>query len=189
MTYQIIQPPFSLQFWDMPKEELKEYFAWFKAVIPERIEKLTEYIRQDPAYVNWKPDNSTSSLDALGEWLIGHLSLRKRTEAEMEAMRSDSPHSIEMPNYDLTDASYSLAFDAGVYFAQMLMAHHPSLSWTQEFKSRKSMDYGQPLLVPFGPVPLNPIGVSVSIAHGLADRSRPASRLREVYEEWSRRAP
>ena len=37
MKYQIIQPPFTLKFREMSKEELKEYYKWFMAVMPNRI--------------------------------------------------------------------------------------------------------------------------------------------------------
>jgi hypothetical protein len=93
-----------------------------------------------------------------------------------------------MPRNTLTEESYSIAFDVGIYLAKTLIARHPSLTWTQDFKSRRNVDFGQPLLTSFGPLQLNPIRVAVNIAQGLAHKRRPASRFREVYEEWSRRA-
>ena len=188
MSYQVVHPPFSLNFWEMPKEELRAYFAWLKASIPSRIDELTTFIRQDPAHAEWQPDYSASSLDALGTWLSTHLSVRERTDEELKAIGGRSKHPIDIPKDALTGESYSIAFDVGMYLAMTLIHHHPSLNWIQEFKSRKNIDFGQPLLASFGPVPLNPVRIAVNIAHGLARKERPPTRLREVYEEWSRRA-
>ncbi len=44
MKYQIIQPPFTLKFREMGKEELKEYYKWFMAVMPNRIAQLEKII-------------------------------------------------------------------------------------------------------------------------------------------------
>ncbi len=37
MTYELIQPPFTLKFRDMSRNELDDYLQWFLGVIPERI--------------------------------------------------------------------------------------------------------------------------------------------------------
>lgn len=188
MNYQAIQPPFSLDFWEMSKDELKAYFAWVMAIIPDRIHQLTAFIKDDPAFRNWESDNSESSIDILGEWMSAHVSVRERTDDELGALKDKSQYSIDPPKDVLTRESYSIGFDVGLYFAQTLIAHHPNLKWTQDFRSRKDMDFGQPLLTPFGPLQLNPIRIAINVAHGLARKQRPATRLREVYEEWSRRA-
>jgi hypothetical protein len=44
--YKIIQPPFALKFWEVPKKELTNYFRWFVEIIPERIDELGNTIRQ-----------------------------------------------------------------------------------------------------------------------------------------------
>jgi hypothetical protein len=85
---------------------------------------------------------------------------------------------------ELTNRTYSLAMDVGMYFSQVLIKNHPSLRWELPTHNKKFADYGQPVLVGFGRVPLNPIRIAVVLAHGIAAKKQ--ERLRELYDYWSR---
>ncbi|HUO13993.1 MAG TPA: hypothetical protein VMX38_03320 [Verrucomicrobiae bacterium] len=65
------------------------------------------------------------------------------------------------------------------------MCNHPSLKWGQVFGSEQFVDYGQPVLLGFGKVPFNPVGTMLTLAYGLADKSKDGRRLREIYDIWS----
>jgi hypothetical protein len=188
MSYQILQPPFPLRFDEMPTKEIKDYFSWFKSIVAERVVELTAYVRQDPISRNWEPDYSTSSLEALGDWFSRHVSTRERTQAEMDELKGGFSHPIDIPNYDLTNESFSLGFDVGVYLGLALMKKHPSLSWDLNLKNKKFVDYGQPLIVGFGATPLNPVRIGINLAYGLASKKNSGGRLREIYDVWSARA-
>jgi hypothetical protein len=188
MSYQIIQPPFTLRFTEMSQGELKEYFAWFQSVLPSRVDELTAYIQEDPASKDWEPDYSAASLSTLGEWLARHVSTRDRTQEEMDEIKARFNNPIDIPSHDLTNESYSLGFDAGIYFGLTLLKNHPSLAWDQDLKNKKFADYGQPIIVGFGTVPVNPVRIGLNFAYGFASKKSPSTRVREVYETWSARA-
>ena len=75
--------------------------------------------------------------------------------------------------------------DIGMYVSQVFLKNHPLLKWHQPFGS---IDYGQPVLVPFhsGKVPLNPVGIGVGQAYGLLKGTRKGKGLREIYDLWSK---
>ncbi len=86
----------------------------------------------------------------------------------------------------LTNRTFSLAFDIGMYFSQVLMKNNPSLKWEQRLGNKRDADYGQPCLVGFGPVSLNAVrNAGTVFVHGLADATHPGKRLREVYDHWA----
>lgn len=185
MSYHIIQPPFTLRFTEMTRGELKEYFAWFQSVLQTRIDELATYVQEDPASKDWKPAYSPTSLEALGDWLARHVSTRKRTQEEKDEIEARLSHFIAIPNHDLTNESYSLGFDVGIYFGLTLLKNHPTLQWDQNLKNKKFADYGQPIIVGFGAVPLNPVRIGLNFAYGFSSKKISSRRIHEVYEAWS----
>ena len=79
MKYQIIQPPFTLKFREMSKEELKEYYKWFMAVMPNRIAQLEKIINATYKYEEWRADYTKESLCDLGNWFKEEVKTRERT--------------------------------------------------------------------------------------------------------------
>lgn len=186
MPYEIIQPPFTLKFDEMSKKELKDYFKWFQDVLPERINVLTQSVKETSGFETWRPDQSVTSLERLGEWFATQVQVRLRTEEERQEIASRSRFPIDIPNEELTNRTFSLAMDIGMYLSQVFLKNHPSLQWEQPFGSKKFVDYGQPVLVGFeGNVPLNPVRIMVTLAYALADQTRTGNRLRELYDYWS----
>lgn len=187
MPYDNIQPPFTLKFWDMSKSELREYFKWFMNVLPSRIAELARAVTETPGLEHWKPDNTPESLSTLGEWFATQVDTRKRTSEELADLQSSSPFPIEFSDRQLTIRTFSLAVDIGMYFSQVMLANHPSLHWNQPSGSKNFVDYGQPVLVWFGPVELNPIQIMITLAYGLSDGTYGGGRLRALYDIWSKK--
>jgi hypothetical protein len=71
-----------------------------------------------------------------------------------------------------------------MYFAQVVLKNLSGTRWDQVFGSKAFVDYGQPVIVGFGKVPLNPVAILVTTAYGVS-RKRPA-RIRAIYDVWSR---
>jgi hypothetical protein len=188
MAYKIIAPPFTLRFREMSRRELREYRQWFPRVIPSRIEELASAVTGSAAFEAWQPDETLTSLDLLGDWFAKMVGMRPRTQKELQEIASRLPYAIEVPEEDLTNESFSFAMDIGMYFARVLLRAHPSLRWEQPLDDKRFADYGQPVLVGFGPVPLNPIRIAVTLAYGLAGGTQRGKRLRELYDYWSARA-
>jgi hypothetical protein len=185
MSYQIIQPPFTLKFEEMSKKELKEYFDWFHEIIPERIAELCEAVRQSPGYEDWSPDYSRESLSLLGNWFQAHVETQSRTPEETEELTSQTKWRFPVGNSELTNRTFSLAMDVGIYLSQVFLRNHPHLKWDQPLRAKKFIDYGQPVLVGFGPAPFNPVRMVVTLAYGFAKKKGNGARLLEIYDYWS----
>lgn len=185
MLYRTIQPPFTLKFAEMSRKELRAYFQWFMEQIPERIGELARAVTQVPGYEAWRPDRTPASLDALGQWLAEQVETRPRTPEEMQEIRSRLTFPIDIPSEDLTNRTFSLAMDTGMYLSQVFLQNHPSLRWDQPLGSRRCPEYGQPVVVEFRCGPLNPVGIVVTLCYGLARKTRTGQRLREVYQIWA----
>jgi hypothetical protein len=86
----------------------------------------------------------------------------------------------------LTDKTYSLAADVGMYFACVFMTTFLHLQWTLPLGSKNFVDYGQPVLAGFrGEMMLNPVRVATMVAWGAARKTAKPSQLRNTYEVWA----
>lgn len=186
MTYATIQPPFTLKFREMSKKELKDYFAWFQNILPQRLDELTNAVKQTPGFETWEVDFTPASLDRLGEWFVAQVETRPRSEEEIQEIRDRSSIPIEIPEEELTNRTFSLAMDIGMYFSQIFLKHHPALQWDQQFGNKKDADYGQPVLVGFSPMPFNPVRLLVTLAYGVVSKRKTGKSLRELYDIWTK---
>jgi len=186
MSYAIIQPPFTLKFREMSNKELKDYFDWFQKVLPQRLDELTRAMRQVSGFDGWQPDLTPASLDLLGDWFASQVGMRSRTHDEVEEIASRSVYPIEIPGEELTNRTFSLAMDIGMYLSQVFLKNHPGLRWEQPFGNKKFVDYGQPVLAGFGAVPFNPVRMLVTFAYGVASKKEGGQGLREIYDIWSK---
>jgi hypothetical protein len=162
MAYQIIQPPFTLRFSEMQKRDLQAYRLWLQDVLHRRIAELTSAVKATPGHEDWEPDETPGSLDALGRWF----------ESQVETQKEE-----------LTVRSWSLAMDIGLYFGRVILRNVGGTWWEQPLDNKKVADYGQPVIMGCGSVPLNPVRVLLGIAY-VVSANQPA-RLGELYETWA----
>jgi len=184
IAYQIIRPPFPLEFRERSKKDLETYWTWFHLVTSERIAELANAVKATPGYENWEPNGTPESLEALGQWFEGQVETRKKTAEEVEKAGAALTFPIDIPEVDLTDRTFSLAMDIGMYFGQVILKNQAGTQWDQPLQNKKFADYGQPVILGLGTVPLNPVRIAVTIAYGVS-RNKPAL-LRNVYETWAR---
>jgi hypothetical protein len=59
-------------------------------------------------------------------------------------------------------------------------------AWDQPLRNEKFSDYGQPVIMGFGSVPLNPVRIVVMLAYGIANKKQGGRRLRELYDTWAK---
>jgi hypothetical protein len=171
----------------MSKSELKDYFKWFLAIIPARIETLAQFVRMTPNFESWQPDLVPSSLVPLGLWLASQAKTRRRNEEEIEDMKRRLGSPIDPPDKEeLTERTFSLAMDVGMYLSQVFLKRHPTLRWEQPLTSKRFVDYGQPVLVEFSFGPLNPIRLVITLVYGFAAKSAHHGELGEIYDVWSK---
>jgi len=169
----------------MSKKELQEYFRWFLDMIPVRTNELAKAVRESPGFGIWQPDYSPVSLNMLGDWCANQIETRTRTHNELRNIKEGSAYPIEVPTEELTNRTISIAMDIGMYISQVFLRNHPSLRWAQQFGSKRSIDYAQPVLVEFNPGPFNPVQMMVSYAYGLASQKKTGEGLRNIYNIWS----
>jgi hypothetical protein len=186
VTYSVIQPPFTLKFQEMSKKELEAYRTWFHKMIPERIGILAAEIQATSGFESWHPDMSPESLDALGRWLEGQVETYQTGPADSGGAAEGLSTAAGLPEEELTNRTFSLAMDVGMYFSQVVINNLPGVQWEQPLKTKKFADYGQPVLIGIGPVPLNPIRIMVNTAYGISRKAHHGSRIRELYEIWSK---
>jgi hypothetical protein len=163
MTYQIIQPPFTLRFSEMQKRDLQAYRLWIQDVLHRRIAELTSAVKVTPGHEAWEPDETPGSLDALGRWFESQ---------------------VEMQREELTVRSWSLAMDIGLYFGRVVLRNVGGTWWDQPLDNKKVADYGQPVILGLGPVPLNPVRVMIVSAYTIA-KGEPAG-LHELFDAWAK---
>lgn len=185
MSYRIIQPPFTLKFREMKKEELKAYFEWFQGVLPKRLDELKGAVQRTPGFEEWQADLTPNSLDLLGEWFSAQVETRLRGRNEIQEIGDRSLFPVGIPEEDLTNRAFSISMDVGMYLSQVFLKNHSSLHWEQSFRNKKEVDYGQPVLVGFGAVPFNPVRMLVTLAYGLVNNQKSAKSLRDLYDCWA----
>ena len=185
-AYKIIEPPFTLKFREMTKKELKDYFQWFMGILPDRVDELSRAVHETPGFQSWQADTTSISLDLLGDWLASQVETRPRTDEEIREIKRRSKFPIDVPTLELTNKTFSLAMDVGMYISQVFLQNQPSLRWDQQFGNKRFVDYGQPVLIEFISAPFNPVGMMVTLSYGLASKSRTGRGLREIYEIWSK---
>jgi hypothetical protein len=88
MSYATIQPPFTLNLREMPKNELHRYFQWFMEALPERVNELAAAVKETRGFESWVPNYTPDSLDSLGEWFAGQVEARNRTQEEPQTRRA-----------------------------------------------------------------------------------------------------
>ena len=184
MAYETIQPPFSLNFREMTKGQFKDYFDWFQEILPQRLDGLEQAVKTTLGFEGWTPDFSPTSLDRLGEWFAEQVETRRRTDDEILKLEDRVSMPMEVSEEDLTNRTFSLAVDVGMYLTQVLLKSHPTLRWDQQFGNKKDVDYGQSVLVRFGPAPFNPVRLTVTLAYGIASEKKSGKGLRDLYDVW-----
>ena len=190
MEYDVIQPPFTLEFRTMSTEEATNYFNWFMGQIPIRIKVLEQAVQSTAGYEDWQADYTPASLEKLGQWFCEHVETRKRTEDEKEAIYSKAPEwfrSVEIEDWELTNRTFSLAIDIGMYLSCVLEKNVPGLKWELVRKPKNDVDFQQPVLVGTGKLVFNPVRMLVIYAYSLADNTRGPEGLKELFDTWQSR--
>jgi hypothetical protein len=75
--------------------------------------------------------------------------------------------------------------DIGMYFGQVVLKNLAGTRWDQSPKNPRFVDYGQPVIMGFGIVSLNPVRIAVTLAYAFAAQERLGERLRELFDVWS----
>lgn len=178
--------PTTTAFASMTKEDLGHFYQWFMTNLPYCMEELMQWVRSTRGFEGWNPDYSPESLDALGEWFSGKAKKRDLTQDEVEALKSKGAASVEIPSWDLTEDTKSLAVYVGMYYGQVALHNNPHIKWEQQLANKKMADFGQPVVAGPGVVPINPVRIANSFACGLIDGTKTGGNLRKAYDYWAK---
>ena len=187
MSYAVIQPPFSLTLFEMPKKELKAYRQWFFDVMESRVAELVKAVNETPRFKSWQADYTPESLEQLGEWFARQAETRPRTFEELQHLEGQLKFPIEVSKQELTNRTFSLAMDIGMYLGQVFKKNHPFLQWEQPTNNKRFIDHGQLVLMGFGKVPFNPVGMTTVLAYGFVDKTRNGQGLSKIYAIWEKK--
>jgi hypothetical protein len=180
--YNEIKLPVKGKFSESPKTELRDYYRWFHEVTPLRVAELAGTVQSSPGSAGWLPNHTPKSLNSLGDWFATQVQTRQRTPDERQEISSW----VGAPEWELTNRTFSVAIDTGMYLGTTLTRNHPSLRWDQPFGSKKYINYGQPVLVGFaGDVEMNPVQIVTTLAYALASNNM-SKNLRMLYDIWSK---
>ena len=117
------------------------------------------------------------------------MDVRSRTREEIAEIAARLTFPIDVPSEELTNRTFSLAMDTGMYFSQVVLKNLAGTKWDQPLRNPKFADYGQPVITGFGAVLLNPVRIFISTAYGVASKERGGGRsaraLRDMGEDAS----
>ena len=167
----------------MPTKEAKKYFEWLLGVQQSRIDNLELEVNNNPSFSNWNADYSPASLVNLGEWFATNIETRERTRTELASISSQLKREISFSAFELTDRTFSIAADIGLYLANVFIRNHPQINWSAPVSAKSSIDYRQPVLAGFNP-PMNPIRLMITQAYSLANGKANGKIVYEIYKIW-----
>jgi hypothetical protein len=123
--------------------------------------------------------------------MADHLSVRLKGEAEVAAERGRLPEWVrgQVQDWDFSDETYSLFFDIGSYFSEVLRHRHSELYWDFVRKPRRAVDYHRPVLDGFPDGgPLNSMRLMRVLARKILDGQVDAAveirRVLDYWEQW-----
>lgn len=189
IDYKLLSPPIPLDFQNRSKDELKTFYSWYIKAIPERMEQLLSCITSTNGYEDFVLDYSPESLGKLGEWFYSQIGTRQRTEKEKNEIYQESPEwfkQIPIEEWELTNQTFSLAIDIGMYFAKVLTNNNTTLEIKHCITGRKDyIGYGQPVITGFkNKMEFNPSHMMTTLAYGFASQKQKGNRLKELYDIW-----
>ncbi len=171
----------------MSRSELKNYKTWFLESIPGRVEELRSEVVRTAEFKSWLADCSVESLELLGEWFADQVEMRDTTAEEDQQIEQQLVFTIKLPDKELTNRSFSLAMDIGIYLAEVVRNNVAGAKWTQAAGNKKFADYGQMVIDGLaGPTPLNPVRIVVNLAYGIGRGHQDGARLFGLYKYWAK---
>jgi hypothetical protein len=164
---------------DWTNAEARRYFDWLMSEIPERVATLASFLELDLT----RPPEEV--LAAAGEQLVQLLPLTGVSTSGRTERSTLLGHNVETETGPLvTVIGYSFAADLGLVLATFLQAECPDLRWEVITRPKSDVAYQLPALKPFGPVHMDPIQVSVNVAHRVLAGGQTPVAWRDVYLWW-----
>lgn len=181
--YPSITPPIGIPAiaTEMTTRQAKQYFEWFRAIIPERMNLLEGEVCKSSAYSTWRTDYSPESLQPLAAWFAANVAT-EAIEPQPIAMRGMQVASVA---YKLSGETYTRSFDAGIYFGETLIRSIPDAAWDIVSKgSKRNANYGHSVVRGRSSLPCNPGRLMVTFAHAVVGKIYGPERIQDLYVRW-----
>jgi len=176
---------------NMSPKEAKEYFDWFKANIPNEIEKLNKVSKIDKSVVL---DYSPESLIALEKWFLPLRVYVKLSKKQILEDYANAPDFIlqEMliKRYAPSVRTVDLAVMVAVYFGEVFVRNNPDLYWDYVKKPKSSAYFNEPVIYGFTPPDMKFPGYVTVLSWCVPTYSnsrrgdKPKKSLYEWYKHW-----
>ena len=165
------------------KDIIKPYEDWFLENKDYRIKTLENYIRTFAGFENLQMDFSINSLAEIEKWLETSIKSEVMPEEEYRQLRSAYPPEINIEKWDLTDLSYSILYDVGVYFGESIIHQFPNLKWMQYLSTSKlNVDIGHMVIqTKYKNCRMNPIWQIRILGFKLIEKKEPSNLLIELF--------
>lgn len=187
MPYSIVQPLSNLDLPRMSSRELADYQSWFREMIPVRIEEMRKAVSETDGFESWLPDLTPKSLEVLGDWFASQVASRKTSAEEQNELQAQLSFPIDISDEELTNRTFSLAFDVGMYLGEVVRETVSGAPWKQVNGDKKFADYGQMVIEGLdGPTPLNPVRIAVNLAYGISRGQQDGNRLVALHAYWTK---
>lgn len=168
---------------ELKKRHLRQYFAWFQSVVPERVAILEKEVRSTSVGTGWKADCSRDSLRQLDEWFVSTALIQRRDKPEPVILNG---RQIATVDYELAGETYVRSFDSGVYFGEVLIKGNTGFRWDMLFNTTiRNDNFGHPLVRGLGQIPCNPVRLFVVIAHKKAKGEIEQGGLLRLHGVWT----
>ena len=172
----------------MTPDQAQRFYDWFVGEIPSRVAELERAVRANPGLASWAADLTPGSLDSLGEWFARTVTTRPVFPGENGAIYQTGPEwfrSVKLEEWNLTDETFSLCYDIGMYLGRVMEENLPGVHWIRVTKPKNLMEYNMTALAGFAAPAVDTVGLAQSIAYGVARGKTGGARLREVYDIWA----
>lgn len=192
-----VDPVLPMHFWKLSKAEAKAFYTKVLSAIPERMRQLEALIHELRPQLHWKPDFTEAAFSVVVDVVADCVETRPRTRAEIEEHWRVQPEVFKtrgegIRDWEGTDRAYSIAFDAGIYWALDLQRKEPRLKWAIG-SGKTSYLRNQPILrsvVPgaprrWSPLEVGPLDQFAVMVLQVVEKRHPVRRM-DVYREWVR---
>ncbi len=193
-----LDPVLPAHFWSLSKLQATAFYTKVMEAIPERLRQLEGLIHLQRPKLKWQPDFTEDAFAVVVELVRESVQTRPRTHAEIQEHRRLQPDLLRSLGQDVrdwegTDRSYSIAFDAGIYWASDLQSKEPRFRW-EICKGKSKYLRNQPVLVAPAPSPrhkawrleLGPLDSFATTVLRVAGNDPHQRTWMEIYREWNR---
>ena len=147
--YTIDIPPFEISEFDlMSPKEADCFFQWYISNISKRLFVLSEYIKAT-SKTDILLDGTDESLISIWKWLTGCMEASISLKKLKTSIKQLDFVNLFTNNKALSVNTYAISMDVALYFAESLIKHNKSLSWSYFTKPKNQMSVNKPIVKGF----------------------------------------